>query len=67
MLVVLGFAYATPTLLPPVVSTMIVWRSTGVAEGIPASQIRFPALSNSEKTAVPLTVPEFVVTLAKPL
>src|SRR5215470_7306803 len=46
---------------------MIVWRNTGVAAGTPASQIRFPAASNSEKTAVPLTVPEFVVTVAKPL
>src|SRR5215471_9885384 len=46
---------------------MIVCRSTGMAAGTPASQIRFPAASNSEKTAVPLAVPEFVVTVAKPL
>src|SRR5262249_20976493 len=36
-------------------------------EGTEASSIKFPAASNSEKIAVPLTVPEMVVTVAKPL
>src|SRR4051812_44062533 len=42
-------------------------RRTGLPAGTPASPIRFSAESNSEKIAVPLTVPALVVTFAKPL
>jgi hypothetical protein len=49
------------------VSTKIDWRGTEFTDGTPASPMRCAAESNSEKIAVPPTVPAFVETVAKPL